>query len=188
MDQEKRIKIIHKAMKLFNENGFHATPTSLIAKKANVSVGTLFNYFSTKEDLIESIYVYIKSHSKMTFLKLLEEKEDLHDTLLSMWKAIITWGVQNPDEFNYLELFWHSPFREHFQGEKSLEAYKQFQLKLISIVAPETICKEYPNYILDFIDSSLRSAIRYLLENKVVNKDYFIKNAFDLLWKGLSQN
>lgn len=186
MSLDKQQRIIDTAMKLFVTNGFHATPTSKIAKKAKVSVGTLFNYFHTKEDLIEAIYIYIKLHSKATFLELLEEKESTHDSLLSMWHAIITWGMKNPEEFNYLELFCHSPFRSTYQREKSLEAYKQFQSQIIKMVVPSTLCEQYPEYVLGYVDQALHAAIRYLLEEDLDDPEYFIRNAFDMLWHGLS--
>lgn len=186
MSLEKRQHIINAAMKLFVANGFHATPTSKIAKKAKVSVGTLFNYFHTKEDLIEAIYVHIKLHSKATFLELLEEKETIHDTLLSMWHAIITWGTENPEEFQYLELFCHSPFKTSYQREKSLDAYKQFQSRIIKVVVPTTLCEAYPEYVLTYVDQSLHGAIRYLLQEDVEDPEFFIRNAFDMLWHGLS--
>ena len=69
MCNEKRKQILYSAMKQFNETGFHSTPTSKIAKAAKVSVGTLFNYFSSKEKLIEEIYIHIKLHPKMKLLK-----------------------------------------------------------------------------------------------------------------------
>ena len=120
MDENKRKNILFTAMKLFNEKGFHGTPTSLIAKRAKVSVGTLFNYYQTKEELIHAIYLEIKVHSKYTFLTLIEEKSSLHDRLKSMWNAVIKWGISNPEEFEYTELFMHSPFRKSLNDKISL--------------------------------------------------------------------
>lgn len=186
MSNEKRQHIIEAAMVLFNTNGFHATPTAKIAKKAKVSVGTLFNYFPTKEDLIESIYVYIKVHSKSRFVELIETKSNTHDTLLSMWNAIITWGMENPQEFRYLELFCHSPFKSSYHREKSLEAYKEFQDQIIKKVVPSTLCDTYPEYVLNYIDQSIHAATLYLLDNDVEDKPQFIQSAFDMLWVGVS--
>ena len=186
MSFQKRQAILDTAMKLFNAYGFHGTPTSKIAKKSKVSVGTLFNYFKTKEDLIEAIYIHIKLHSKATFLELLEEKNNIHDTLQSMWHAIIQWGIENPEEFKYLELFCHSPYQRTYRTEKSLEVYKQFQNEIIRAVVPSTICDRYPEYVLNYIENSLHAATRYLLYNPIENQDEFIDRAFDLCWKGLA--
>ena len=58
---DKRQQILDAALKLFVEYGFHGTPTSLIAKEAGVANGTLFHYFSTKDELVVALYSSIKS-------------------------------------------------------------------------------------------------------------------------------
>ena len=50
--RQTRTAIQAAALKLFLTNGFDATTTSEIARAANVSAGTLFNYFPTKEALL----------------------------------------------------------------------------------------------------------------------------------------
>jgi AcrR family transcriptional regulator len=187
MKTEKSIHIIETAMVMFNQNGFHATPTSKIAKKARVSVGTLFNYFHTKEDLIEAIYVYILKHSKSTFLENLQESNNQHDTLQSMWRAIVLWGVTNPEEFRYLELFSHSPFKNHYYNDKSLQAYNKFRENILKAISPNTICMKYPEYSLTYIDKSIHGAIRFILDQEIEDVDHFINASFDLLWNGFAQ-
>ncbi len=186
MKRQKREHILHSAMELFNKTGFHGTPTSKIAKTAGVSVGTLFNYFPTKEKLIESIYVHIKLHSKMEFIRLLEETGNTHDTLQSMFRSIVLWGIENPEEFNYLEMFRHTSYHSRFCSEKALEAYQQFQHQLIKKVVPVTICDTYPDYVLSYVDNSIHAATRYLLIQEVEDQEHFISSSFDLLWKGFT--
>jgi AcrR family transcriptional regulator len=53
--QEKRKVILESALELFAENGFHATSMSLIAKKAGISKGLAYNYFESKNDILEEI-------------------------------------------------------------------------------------------------------------------------------------
>ncbi|NOY51509.1 MAG: TetR/AcrR family transcriptional regulator [Chlorobi bacterium] len=43
------------ALGLFAEKGFSSTPISAIAKKAGISKGLIYNYFTNKEDLIGKI-------------------------------------------------------------------------------------------------------------------------------------
>lgn len=186
MNIQKREQVLNTAMMLFNEYGFHATPTSKIASETKVSVGTLFNYFPNKEDLINSIYLHIKLHSRATFLELLEEQNNTHDTLLSMWHSIIKWGIEFPEEFKFLELYCHSPYSNLHNGEKALEVYKQFQIQILKLVIPTAICDTYPDYILNYIDYSLHAATKYILLHKIENQEDFIKSAFELVWLGLS--
>jgi AcrR family transcriptional regulator len=53
--EEKRQKILDAALKLFAYSGFEGTTISKIAKKAEVSKGLVYNYFSSKEDVLKAI-------------------------------------------------------------------------------------------------------------------------------------
>src|SRR5262245_1466609 len=50
--QQTRQRLIDVALALFDERGFDRVPVSEVARTADVSEATVFNYFPTKEDLI----------------------------------------------------------------------------------------------------------------------------------------
>jgi TetR/AcrR family fatty acid metabolism transcriptional regulator len=52
---QKRLAILEGAKNIFAERGFHEATVSSIAKKAHVSEATIYEYFSTKEELLFSI-------------------------------------------------------------------------------------------------------------------------------------
>lgn len=53
--QEKRQLIMNTALELFAGSGFENTTISQIARKADISKGLLYNYFESKEELLEAI-------------------------------------------------------------------------------------------------------------------------------------
>ena len=53
----KKETILNIALALFSSQGFDSTPTSLIAKKAEVSEGLIFRHFTNKEGLLNEILV-----------------------------------------------------------------------------------------------------------------------------------
>ena len=53
--EEKKTVIEEAAKELLIKQGFHATSMRDIAKTADVSLGNLYNYYKTKEDIFESI-------------------------------------------------------------------------------------------------------------------------------------
>ena len=61
----RREQMIRGAVKLFKEKGFHRTTTREIAKEAGFSIGTLYEYIRTKEDVLflvcDSIYEEVLS-------------------------------------------------------------------------------------------------------------------------------
>jgi len=55
--QKSRKNILDSAMKLFAQKGFENTSVSAIAREANISKGLIYNYFDTKEAIVEGIVI-----------------------------------------------------------------------------------------------------------------------------------
>ena len=53
--KQKKQLILDTALELFAENGFHATSMNQVAKKAGVSKGLAYNYFESKQDILDEI-------------------------------------------------------------------------------------------------------------------------------------
>ena len=49
-------KIISVSRKLFNDVGFDKTSTKMISKEAGTAEGTIFNYFSTKDEIFFEVF------------------------------------------------------------------------------------------------------------------------------------
>ena len=49
-------KIISVSRKLFNEVGFDKTSTKSISKEAGIAEGTIFNYFSSKDEIFFEVF------------------------------------------------------------------------------------------------------------------------------------
>lgn len=60
--EKRRNEIIQSAITLFKQKGFHRTTTREIAKEAGFSIGTLYEYIRTKEDVLILVYETINDH------------------------------------------------------------------------------------------------------------------------------
>ena len=62
--EKRRRQIAEAAVKLFIDKGFHKTSTRQIAKAAGVSIGSLYEYIASKEDILylvcDSIHVEVE--------------------------------------------------------------------------------------------------------------------------------
>lgn len=56
--KKKELLIIESALIMFSEEGFNGTSMQSIAKEAKVSKGNLYNYFESKNELLESVLLY----------------------------------------------------------------------------------------------------------------------------------
>lgn len=71
--QINRNKVIETAYQLFVENGYHATSMRQIADRAGITLGGIYNHFSSKEDLW--VVVFIDRHPLHQILPLLQHIE-----------------------------------------------------------------------------------------------------------------
>jgi len=61
--ERRRRQIADAAVQLFIEKGFHKTTTRQIAQAADISIGSLYEYFTTKEDILYIVCDFI--HTEM---------------------------------------------------------------------------------------------------------------------------
>lgn len=58
MKENKKTEIMKVSLKLFAEKGFYNTTIADIAKEMGMSVGNMYNYFSSKESLAKELLIY----------------------------------------------------------------------------------------------------------------------------------
>ena len=56
-EPEKRRAILHAALKVFAERGYHGCRIADVASQAGVAYGLVYHYFRNKDELLESVFV-----------------------------------------------------------------------------------------------------------------------------------
>ena len=72
---DKKASILEAALELFANDGYNATPTSKIAKKAGVSEGLIFRHFENKQGLLHAIMQDAKRRLSQVFGPMLFEED-----------------------------------------------------------------------------------------------------------------
>ncbi|MGD9018470.1 MAG: TetR/AcrR family transcriptional regulator [Desulfobacterales bacterium] len=70
--QRRRRQLVDAAVELFIQNGFHKTTTRQIAKAAGFSIGALYEYIKTKEDILYLVCDAIHAEMERGMLDALE--------------------------------------------------------------------------------------------------------------------
>ncbi|WP_017733453.1 TetR/AcrR family transcriptional regulator [Nafulsella turpanensis] len=107
---DKRGAILKATMELITEHGFHATPMSMIAKQAGVAAGTIYNYFPSKEVLINQLYGELRQKIDLDLQQGEEAGGNLRDRFFSFYRRLFHCFMENPEEFMFLEQYTNSPF------------------------------------------------------------------------------
>jgi AcrR family transcriptional regulator len=94
-------KIMSVALKLFVEKGYHASSISQIAAKAKVSKGLMYNYFDSKEKLLEEII--LEGFNALTELEYEAKRGDTaEEQLKNFVDSVLTNLYSN---FSYWQLY-----------------------------------------------------------------------------------
>jgi AcrR family transcriptional regulator len=93
--EDKKQALLDAATSAIAQSGIAAS-TALIARSAGVAEGTLFRYFATKDDLLNALYLHLKSDLCQAMLAGLVENVSPKEFTHSIWNSYIDWGVRNP--------------------------------------------------------------------------------------------
>jgi len=94
---DKRNAILDAATRIIATQGLSA-PTALIAKEAGISTGSLFTYFGTKTELLNQLYVDLKTEMASTALAGLPTEKDVRSQMAYLWSGWLQWATSSPDK------------------------------------------------------------------------------------------
>lgn len=89
--EKRRDQMIRAAVTLFKEKGFHRATTREIAKEAGFSIGTLYEYIRTKEDVLYLVCdsIYNEVHNRLSQITLEDgTTEDLKTAIRHYYEVI----------------------------------------------------------------------------------------------------
>jgi len=185
----KKEKILTTALNLFIEKGFEKTPTSRISAEAGVATGTLFHHFKNKEELINTLYVEIKTDMLASLANGIEQEVGLRSKFQQIWGKFLSWVLEHPKKYQFLMQFSESQFITQ-STKQTIEELSQGIHALLEQGQKEGICRDLPLELLLTITHSLfTAASRYFLENPTDFEDQkLVDSTFDAFWAALSKD
>jgi TetR/AcrR family transcriptional regulator, repressor of fatR-cypB operon len=119
-DEDKKRAIVDAAIRIITHNGFDATPISAIAREAGVAAGTIYIYFSSKQELIKHLYL-ASSKSLADFVtKDLDVTLPVKEAIRRVWKSHVEYAHAHRLEFRFLEQFANSPHIDRLTKKQGL--------------------------------------------------------------------
>ena len=186
--EDKKTALLQAALKLFTERGFHGTSTAQISKKAGVATGTLFNYFSTKEDLINALYFDVKGKLSHNLVKGLQTQITFYEKLKKIWYNMTEWGLNNPDDFLFVGQFCSSPYITNYTREEVSKDYI-FLYELVKEGIANGDLKDYSiALVMSMFYQSNRTVVNLILEKQPPDIDKIVEDGFQIIWDGLAKS
>lgn len=181
--EDKKQRIQDSAFHLFTTRGFHNTPTSLIAKEAGVANGTLFNYFASKDILINQLYLTCKSSLVGAINSGLSISSNVKEQIKGIWDASINWGIEEKEQYLFFQQYSNSPFINQATRDEGHSQFAPFFLFLEEGMKAGILKKVPIELMMSMMVSIISSYIEDLLQNIEKREDgEYQEKAFTMLW------
>lgn len=178
-DDKKVEAIVQATISLVNEIGFAEASVSKIAKKANVSVATIYIYFENKEDLIGQIYVNGKKLMGQRVYEEMNDSAPLREQFEFFLRNFVAFIQENREYYLFLEQVSNSPVLRNWCVEET-EAFNapmyrwyeaarregivtcedMMMLTVYCVLPVAQLAKEQIKGNFDFNEAKLSAAIR----------------------------
>ena len=183
--QDKRRAILDAALQVFAERGISDAPTSAISKAAGVAEGSLFTYFKTKNDLMNELYLELRSE----FSRYLTEfplKGDARARLRYIWDKYLELAAMHPERLNVL-----AQLRASGKLFKENEP-PQFAILEVLNAAREAASKNElrdapPDFLVLMLRAQVEATVQYIEANPE-RRAACTEHGFRMLWNSLSGN
>jgi len=186
---DKREAILSTALRLFTDRGFQGTPTSLISREAGVATGTLFFYFKTKEELIDSLYRAVKSEAGTALRDGVDAEPSIEDRIRRVGSNALAWGIKNPAKIQFMEQFAHSPFVSTTAHDEGMSHF-HFLLDLMNDGIRQGVIRDYdPRLLLHVMAASLSGVISLALKTgNGRERKRILEQGLEYIWNGIRKN
>ncbi len=178
--EHKPEKILSAALSVFHEEGI-AVSTARIAKAANVSNGTLFNYFPTKQALIDALYVSIKADMAAAVGEV-DPVDPIEVRMRQIWDRWLGWARGNRSAHHVMNLL-------HQAGLASVEAqqighdYLKVSISVLDEALASGVLVDLPiEYLGSLVQLQLDQVVEFELD------DHQADVAFDAVLRGITRN
>lgn len=110
--------ILDGAAQLLIEAGYSRATTNKIAERSGFSVGTLYQYFESKEDIYQELMTQ-ECDKIVAAVEQSPVRDNLHDTLTSMYSLVFQTQGNDPKLVQALSHLQDAPFREVLNRKRS---------------------------------------------------------------------
>ncbi|MGK6351257.1 TetR/AcrR family transcriptional regulator [Parapedobacter sp. DT-150] len=111
---EKKCAIFESTLRLVMKQGFHGSPMSQIAQDAGVATGTIYHYFSSKDELIIELYKHCKHRIGGAMFKGEEAQLPYRKRFVAIWINLVRFYIDHPEVLSFIEQFFSSPYAAVF--------------------------------------------------------------------------
>ncbi len=181
----KRDDILSATLDLIDEEGLQSVTIAKIMKRAKVGSGTLFNYFSNKEELVNEVYKAARKHMGEALLRNYTPGLSLYERFKCLQLNRLHFGLSSPKEFLFIDSYSYSPYISA-DLRKMEDASREIMLSLIEEGQTQGIFKEMdPHLSHQIIHGIMVSIVKGFIIQKYPLDELQVQQTLEACWKAI---
>lgn len=168
--------------------GSTSVSVNKIAKRAGLSVGTLYRYHETKDNLLFAVFLDVKRDIHRAMMDAAASHSGPQARLQAMWFALVNYGFASPHDFLLVEMM-SAEIRNEFQENTDLKRLQTEVLAEIQQGIDEGVLVSAPVRTIETVLASpaITLARRASLSGEKID-DGEVKRIFSLIWRGIARS
>ncbi len=159
---------------------------SAIAKEAKTGMGTIYNYYPTKEHLINDIYIDIKQKEESLFDHFSNEVP-IKTQFEKHYTTTVMFFIDNPLYFSFMDQLHASPIiteESRQTGRKAVDCVRE----LLEVGKNDRIIKNISTKeLMQFTGGAVFSFVRWYLADNTEGKQLSLTNQMKMLWDAIKE-
>lgn len=177
---DKQSAIIAGATRVIASQGLSAA-TAAIAKESGVSNGSLFTYFQTKADLLNQLYIELKTEMG-SVIDGIPADSDPREQALYMWSHWMNWATSFPEKRRTLVLLNVSDDITAESHQTARQVMSRFREFMRQITENGSMRNEPLGLRVAFMNGLAEATIDYMMQDSA-NADRHSMAGFEALWR-----
>jgi AcrR family transcriptional regulator len=184
---DKKEAIYDAMLEMIAKYGFHNSPMSELAQKANVAAGTIYHHFKSKDEIICALFIRQKNKLNEVLFKNDDPAKSYKDRFRAFYFHLYEHFTKNPKEFTFLEQFVNSPFIQKMNKD-DLHALDQPVYDFLrKAIFTQSLRDLSPKIMTALIMGSTSAVIKLSLSGEYQFSPSDLEAAFLTCWDGIKK-
>mgnify|MGYP001802735929 CR=1 FL=1 len=164
----KRDDILDAALVLLVEYDIQATAMSKIAKHANVGMGTIYNYFESKEVLLFELYRTLRQRLQEAVFVAYPTSGTYQERFFHVWRTLCHYYIAHPNEFLFGERYAASSYFSADVSQKTADLWVELEKMFAQAKAEEVLKDIRLEIILPMVSGAMSAIIRNHIQGETL--------------------
>jgi AcrR family transcriptional regulator len=184
LSEDKRNAILMAATESIAVLGTGAS-TAKIAKDAGVAEGSLFTYFPSKDELLNQLYLDIKSDLRAAITTGYPAKASLKERCEHLWSRSLDWAAANPAKRKTMRQLGISNRITEQSKKTGSEAFRDITAMLEEGFTTGALRQQPTGFIGGIMESLSEMTLDFIARDPK-NASTYKKSGFDAFWGAIS--